>query len=183
MQSEYETCLFSLENRMSHFSSVSHLFSSSLLLVKIEPDISWKEANTHIYLNQSTHNSTVAGWWLCAEEAGLTHMSQSAIYQPIALTDGPHATANSKPLVSHTSTQADVLIWHRALFYLRSIVTSNLASEQHFILWAAIWTIISYYEKYQPELSSRFAYWLFMYCKASCEFLNSRERSDVNYFI
>lgn len=45
--------------------------------------------------NRTSHDST---------GAGLTLLSQSAIYQPMALTDGPHAPANSQPLVSHTST-------------------------------------------------------------------------------
>lgn len=122
-------CMFP-QSEESH----TFFFPQSLLLQvkspsKINPKMNWREASTW---NKSTHNSSAPGGLLCAEEAGLTQMSQSAIYQPIALTDGPLASANSKPLVSHTSTQADALIWQRALFYLRSIVTSNLASEQFF---------------------------------------------------
>lgn len=85
---------------------------------------------------------------MCEEEADLTQMSQSAIYQLMAPTDGPHTTANSKPLVSNTSTLDNALIWHRALFYLQSNVTCNFASEQYFIVVATICSVIFYYEKY-----------------------------------
>lgn len=81
-----------------------------------------------MYTNKCTHNSTIRSGWPCVAEAGMTHMSQSAFYQPAALTDSSQATANSKPLVSHTSIQAGVFIWHRAPFYLQSNGTSNLAS-------------------------------------------------------